>query len=304
MADLSAIYGLIRRAIAAAVFAALGVIATPDSSHAQAAAAGKKIIFLAGPKEHGAPGRHEYEKDLRELAWQIENSTNLKGLTTEVIVGKPPRDISVYEDAAVIVIDGNGAWLKRETGMLFQQDQDTDGRKYDAETTEFLARLDELVKSKHIGVVVYHYTMWVDNWAGRNLFLDWLGGIWIPYASHNPVDTWAVKPIGGKHPVLRGVKPWSMREEMYSRYFLFDNPKRTELLSGTPAKPANGAAGPISWAYERPDGGRSIVWGGADFHDNMHLIPDYRRFLVNGIVWAAQVEVPAGGVSAPPPPEM
>src|SRR3954468_19370419 len=87
----------------------------------------KKIVFLAGPKEHGAPGRHEYEKDLRELAWQLEHAGNVKNVTTQVIVGKPPRDLSLFEDAAVIVIDGNGDWLKRETGMLFQQFQDTDG---------------------------------------------------------------------------------------------------------------------------------------------------------------------------------
>ena len=39
----------------------------------------KKIVFLAGPKDHGAVGRHEYEKDLRELAWQLEKATNLRG---------------------------------------------------------------------------------------------------------------------------------------------------------------------------------------------------------------------------------
>ena len=38
----------------------------------------KKIVFLAGPKDHGAVGRHEYEKDLRELAWQLEKATNLR----------------------------------------------------------------------------------------------------------------------------------------------------------------------------------------------------------------------------------
>ena len=32
---------------------------------AQAQTPPKKILFLAGPKEHGAPGRHEYERDLR-----------------------------------------------------------------------------------------------------------------------------------------------------------------------------------------------------------------------------------------------
>ena len=28
----------------------------------------KKIVFWAGPKEHGIPGRHEYQRDLSELA--------------------------------------------------------------------------------------------------------------------------------------------------------------------------------------------------------------------------------------------
>ena len=37
-----------------------------------ARAGGKKIIFLAGPKDHGMPGRHEHEKDLRILAAALE----------------------------------------------------------------------------------------------------------------------------------------------------------------------------------------------------------------------------------------
>jgi type 1 glutamine amidotransferase len=270
----------------------------------QAEAAPRKILFLAGPKEHGSPGRHEYEKDLRELAWSLEHASNLKGFRTEVIVGKPPRDLSVYEDAALIVVDGNGDWLKRETGMLFPQAQDTDGRTYDAETTAWLKSFDDLLKRKHIGVAMFHYTMWNNNWAGQKYLLDWLGGLWIPYSSHNPVDTWAVTPLKVKHPVLSGVKPWTFREEMYSRYFLFTNPNRTELLQGMPKDPKNGGPDPISWVYQRPDGARAFVWGGSDFHDNMHKFADYRRFLLNGIVWAAGGEVPRGGVASPPPPEM
>ena len=59
----------------------------------------RKIVFLAGPKEHGAPGRHEYEKDLRELAWSLEHASNLKNVKTVVLVGRPPRDLSVFADA-------------------------------------------------------------------------------------------------------------------------------------------------------------------------------------------------------------
>jgi type 1 glutamine amidotransferase len=264
----------------------------------------RKIVFLAGPKEHGAPGRHEYEKDLRELAWSLEHASNVRNVKTVVLVGRPPRDLSVFADADAIVIDGNGGWLKTETGMLFPQDQDTDGRTYDAATMAWIKSLDALIKQKHIGLAVFHYTMWVDNWVGRAQWQDWLGGAWIPYASHNPVDSWSVRPLAVRHPVLNGVAPWVYREEMYSHYFLFENPRRTELLEAVPADPKNGGWSTVSWAYDRPDGGRSFVWGGSDFHDNMHTVADYRRYLLNGIAWTAGVEIPAGGVSAPPPTEL
>ena len=268
-------------------------------------AARTKIVFIAGPKDHGAPGRHEYEKDLRELAWQLEQAENLKHLNivTEVLMAPAPRDLSRLKDADLIVMHASGDWLPNETQIFFQQAAQTNGRVYDAETTAYLAALEKMVKDEKIGMAVFHYTMWVDNWAGRRLFEEWLGGTWIPYTSHNPVDTWTTSVMAPQHQILRGVDTWSMREEMYSRYFLPYNPRRTELLLGTPT---NNDKGPqtISFAHERPDGGRGFVYGGLDFHDNMHLHAPLRRFLLNGLVWAAGRQVPPGGVVAPPPPEM
>ncbi len=261
------------------------------------------ILLFAGPKQHGAPGRHEYEKDLREIAWMLEHSGANREVKAEVLVGQKPRDMAALEKADAIVIDGNGDWLRRETGALFPQYAETDGLNYDAPTTAALKEFDALLQRRKTGLVVYHYTMFVDNRAGRIWLSNWLGGAWIPYVSHNPVDTWAIKPLPTKHPILRGVKPWTPREEMYSRYFLPDNPGRTLLLTAKPAQAANGTGGPVAWAYNRPDGGRSVVWGGNDFHDNMHLFPQQRRFLVNGILWAAGVDVPSGGANDQMPPE-
>ena len=112
----------------------------------EAEAPAKKIVFLAGPKDHGAVGRHEYEKDLRELAWSLENAGNITSVKTQVLVGKAPRDLSVLEDASLIVIDGSGDWQAKETNVLFQQFQATDGRTYDAETTASLQKLDQVIK--------------------------------------------------------------------------------------------------------------------------------------------------------------
>ena len=103
------------------------------------------IVFLSGPKDHGRPGRHEYEKDLRALAWSMEHATNLADLTTRVYVGEAPRDLSVYEDAAVIVINSSSDRTERETHPLFPPAPETDYHGYDDETTAFLDGLDSLI---------------------------------------------------------------------------------------------------------------------------------------------------------------
>jgi type 1 glutamine amidotransferase len=268
-------------------------------------AARTKIVFLAGPKDHGAVGRHEYEKDLRELAWMLDNATNLDHLNieTEVIVGRAPRDLKRLEDANLIVMHASGDWRPNETQLFFQQAAEHDGRTYDKETTDYLNALEALIRDKKIGVAAFHYTMWVDNWHGRRLFNSWLGGMWLPYASQNPVDTWSVSVMAPQHPILRAVDTWSFREEMYSRYFLPYNPGRTDLLLGTPTNNPNGPQ-TIAFANQRADGGRGFVYGGLDFHDNMHLQPSLRRFLLNGLVWSAGRQVPVDGVQAPAPPEL
>ena len=47
-----------------------------------------------GPRTTGVPGRHEHEKDLRILAAALEAAPNLKGVKTEVYVGKAPTDLA------------------------------------------------------------------------------------------------------------------------------------------------------------------------------------------------------------------
>lgn len=263
--------------------------------------AGKKIVFLSGPKDHGMPGRHEYEKDLRVLAGALESSPNLKGVKTEVYVGKAPTDLAVYADAAAIVIESSSDRDARETHPLFPPEPETTRHTYDQATLDFLKGLDARAKAG-MGVVVLHYANWAEHWVARRYYLDWTGGLWVQGVSRNPVDQWAMAPPpqGASHPILRGVKPWSYRDEVFCRFHLPVDLKRTELLIGTPAKAPTGAQ-VASWAYEREGGGRGFVYGGVDFHDNLANVEDYRRFLLNGIAWAAGLEVPEGGVQSTVP---
>jgi len=264
----------------------------------QATAQNKTIVFLAGPKDHGVPGRHEYEKDLRVLAQCLQSSPNLKGIKTKVYVGKAPRDISELKDAAAIVILSSSDRDAKETHPLFPPEPTTDHKSYDPETQAYLTELDKFIKTG-VGVVVFHYANWVENWKARQYFMDWTGGLWVQGGSRNPNDQWSMALKNEQHPVLRGVKPWNYRDEVFCRFLLPMDPKRTDLIIGTPTKSPIGPQ-VAAWAYQREDGGRGFVMGGVDYHDNMQL-EDYRRFLLNGIIWAAGMEVPVKGVQSSVP---
>jgi hypothetical protein len=56
----------------------------------------------------------------------------------------------------------------------------------------------------------------------------------------------------------------------------------------------------VSWAVERQGGGRGFTFTGMDFYKNLWN-EQHRRILANGIVWAAKMDVPSGGVACAAP---
>jgi len=257
------------------------------------------IVFLAGPKDHGFPGRHEYEEDLRVLERAFHRAPNIDGVRTSFFVGKAPAAAEIA-DADVIVILSSSDRLETEIHPLFPPDPQTNGRGYDEQTQAFLAGYDRMVKNG-MGVVILHYANWAENWAARRYHLEWTGGLWVQMASRNPVDTWIMQPVNQTHPVLNGIQQWTYRDEVFSRFFLPEDYRRTDLIIGTPQQDRNGIGPQVAaWAYQREDGGRAFVFGGVDYHDNM-LIDAYRRFLLNGIYWAAGGKVPVEGVDSETP---
>jgi type 1 glutamine amidotransferase len=281
-----------KAAVALIGLALLGVYAFSIPAYAQA----RKVVFVAAPKDHGVPGRHEYEKDLRVLAYCLEHSSNLTGITTKVYVGKAPG-IDELKDAAVIVVHGDGDRSANEHNPLFPANATTDHGKYSPETTAYLKDFDELMK-KGVGLVVFHYTTEIENETARQYYMDWVGGYYAsePGVRNNPVDQWTMTLQNEGHPVLRGVHPWNYKEEIFTKFQLSQSPQLTPLIVATPDVAKFGPR-VASWAYQRKEGGRGFVFGGMDMHSNL-LLEDPRRVLLNGIVWAARMEVPAGGVAS------
>jgi hypothetical protein len=53
----------------------------------------------------------------------------------------------------------------------------------------------------------------------------------------------------------------------------------------------------LAWAYERPEGGRGFGCTGAHFHTNWSN-DDFRKMMLNALVWTAGLDVPADGVAS------
>src|SRR5204863_7569241 len=69
--------------------------------------------------------------------------------------------------------------------------------------------------------------------------------------------------------------------------------------SGNPAVRKAVAAGEVqhmAWACERSDGARGFGFTGAHFHKNWGD-DNFRRVVVNAILWTAKVDVPADGAN-------
>ena len=159
-----------------------------------------------------------------------------------------------------------------------------------------------------MGIMILHWGIAVSeqNSTARDYFLKWFGETAMDGYTQNPLGFWTVTPIKGaeKHPILSGVHRWIYKDEVFSRLVVNPgDPYRTDLLIGESPETNQSEVGSpkgvisprgIASAYEKGKE-RGILWGGQDFHSAL-LNDDYRRFVLNAIVWTAGIKVPVGGV--------
>jgi type 1 glutamine amidotransferase len=144
-----------------------------------------------------------------------------------------------------------------------------------------------------IGLTAIHWSTGADPKFGEP-WLNNLGGWFNAEAkvgfSKYLVRTTKLKQIEPKHPICNGWKEYDLREEYYFKLKFLPDIKT--VLSAEIDK----VEYPVAWVYERPNskGGRSFGFVGGHFHSNFG-IPDFRKAVVNGILWTAHVDVPPGG---------
>ncbi|MFN7137750.1 MAG: PVC-type heme-binding CxxCH protein [Limisphaerales bacterium] len=258
----------------------------------------RKIVFVAGKPSHG-PGAHEHNAGSLLLS---ECLSSVPGISTQVHLNGWPDDESFFDgaDAIVLYMDGGAAH------PVIQGDR--------------LKRMEERMK-RGVGLALIHYAVEPTIEKGQTEFLNWIGGAFEINWSVNPHWTADFKTLPN-HPITRGVKPFKVNDEWYFNMRFREGLEGvTPILSAVaPESTMSRGDGPhsgnphvrasvkrgdlqhVAWAYQRPDGGRGFGFTGAHVHNNWGN-DDFRKLVLNAIVWVARAEVPKDGVASRITPE-
>ena len=236
-----------------------------------AAAEPAKIVLIAGSPSHG-PGDHEYRAGLMLLAKCLREN---KGVETVVVKNGWPEDEAVFNGARTIVLFSDGA-----TAHPFLK----------GNRLEVIGKLME----KGVGLACLHYAVEVPKDHGGAEFLKWIGGYYERPYSQNPFNDLEATQAAPDHPISRGWKSFRLRDEWYYKMrFTPGNQRVTYILTAMLPKNAPNREA-LAWATERADGGRGFGFTGGHPHTNWGVL-EFRRLVVNAILWTAHVEVPRNG---------
>lgn len=275
-------------------FAAPSPALTPDGK--------RKLVLIAGKPSH-PPLMHEFRAGCLLLQ---KGLSEVPGLVVEVADGGWVKDEEIFKSADAIVIYADG------------------GGGHPAVQGQRKELLDGLAK-RGVGLGFMHYGVEVQAEKGGPEFLRWIGGYYENAFSCNPIwePHFETVPV---HPITAGVQPFQIRDEWYFNMrfvpgFSAASQGEASGMKFTPllvAKPSDDVrdgpyvypAGPyphitaasgrpeaMMWCVERPDGGRGFGFTGGHFHMNWAQ-SDFRRCVLNALVWVTGATVPKGGVDS------
>jgi type 1 glutamine amidotransferase len=238
-----------------------------------------KIVIVAGSRSHG-PGEHEFFAGSAILMKLLQQTP---GVFPVLARDGWPKDPKTFDNARAVVfyMDGGGGHpiLQKEHREVVQKLMD-----------------------QGVGFVNLHYAVEYPKQNSDHI-LAWLGGYYETGFSTNP--HWKANFKGmPEHPITRGVKPFEIQDEWYFNIrFAPESKNVTPILKATPpddrrgteaAREFKGREEIVAWAFERENGGRSFGFTGGHFHKNWGDA-DFRRLVVNAILWTAKLDVPKEG---------
>jgi type 1 glutamine amidotransferase len=148
----------------------------------------------------------------------------------------------------------------------------------------------KLAKRK-AGLSVLHWGMGTREAANIDVFVQLFGACHGgPDRKYKFLET-TCKPVD--HPVTAGVEEFKLKDEFY--YSLKRDPANKDLKPLLTAR-IDDHDEMVSWAWERPDGGRSFGFSGLHFHVNWQN-ENYQRLVGQAVLWTMNIKPP---VAFPP----
>ena len=253
----------------------------------------KKLVLIAGRRSHGY-NAHEHNAGCLLLARLLNE--NVPQIYATVYRDGWPKDPTAFDNADAIAMfcDGGGGHVA-------------------------MRHLDEVdaMARKGMGIACLHYGVEIPKGRPGNSMLGWTGGYFETFWSVNPHWKAEFKQLP-KHPITRGVKPFAIDDEWYYHMRFVDGMKGVTAVltaippdstrqrpdgphSGNPTVRARkGMPEHVAWAYERPGGGRGFGFTGGHWHYNW-AHDDFRKIVLNALVWICGLEVPPNGVQSKTP---
>ena len=229
-----------------------------------------KVVLLAGGFSKGG-GEHEY---FAGSALLLKLLGQTPGVAPVMAAEGWPKNEKIFDGAKAVVFYMDG------------------GGKQPFLTPERLGLIEKLA-AKGVGIVHLHQVIDYPK-AQTERVLPLLGGVYVPQASARGHWDGDFKDFV-EHPATRGVQPFKENDGfLYKLRFVEGMKGITPLLRTSPKGGLTGSEDVVSWAYARPDGGRTFVFTGCHLQESWGL-EGMRRFVTNGILWSAGLEVPAGG---------
>ncbi|MEO8425740.1 MAG: ThuA domain-containing protein [Verrucomicrobiota bacterium] len=227
------------------------------------------LLIGQGPDGH-PPSTHEYMAGVRLLEKLL---APIPGLQTTVVRADEP-----WTEGPALIDQADGVVMFVTQGARWIQN---DPKRH--------AALKRLAQRKG-GIVALHWAVGATNAQYIEGQLELLGGTrGGPQRKYKVLET-KVQLADRQHPIATGLSDFTVLDEFYYRLD-FVKPGIHPLLTAR----IDDNDETVCWSWERPDGGHSFGFVGLHFHSNWQR-PEYRRLVVQGILWTLALPIPQEGV--------
>jgi hypothetical protein len=231
----------------------------------------KKVLLLAGKSSHGH-GAHEHLPGMQLLANCLKDV--------------PDLDVEVHyigDDWAE-----GPELIRRADGIVMYMDF---GMRWEQSDPARQAALEDLMK-RGGGVVALHWSLGGQDARFIPFHLKLVGGCHGgPDRKYAHAET-ELKVASPDHPIANGIEDFRLNDEYYYQLKWAKEGTIKPILIGTVRDCPDQT---IAWAFERPDGGRSVGFAAMHTHANWGVV-QCRRLVAQAVLWTVRLPVPEGGL--------